>query len=145
MDKPTAAAKGYQLQYGALFHNGIKVATVTLHKALASFISFLRSLKQPVLLAAHDARRFDKPVLDRSLFRCSLTQQFQQLGVRFLDTLLLSKALYPGLDSYEQGVLSYPFLGNRNNAYNALKNVTDLQELYGCWNPDQESVAQCVL
>ncbi|CAL8375733.1 unnamed protein product [Arctogadus glacialis] len=71
----------------------------------------LQSLEQPVLLAAHGARRFDKPVLDRALLKCSLTRQFQQLGSRFLDTFLLSKALYPCIRSYSQVNLVRHFRG----------------------------------
>ena len=119
IDKPTTVL--------SLYSPYQKSSPPTLHKALASFISFLRSLKQPVRLASHSSRS-NKFALDRALFRCLLTRQFQQLVSKMLDTLRLSKALFPGLSSYEREVLSYPFLGNCNNAYNALKNVTDLQE-----------------
>ncbi|CAL8291334.1 unnamed protein product [Boreogadus saida] len=70
--------------------------TAILHEALASFLDFLWSLEQPVLLAAHGARCFDKPVLDRALLWCSFTKEFQELGSRILDTLHLKtpKELY---------------------------------------------------
>ncbi|CAL8280211.1 unnamed protein product [Gadus morhua 'NCC'] len=80
--------------HGKLSQDGPPVAavtTVTLHKALTSFITFLQSLKLPVLLAADNAK--NKLVLDRALFRCSLTDQSQQLGSRFLDTYLLTVGL----------------------------------------------------
>ena len=145
MDAWTEKSTGFKSRKGKLFQNKIAMPTITLHKALSTFISFLQSFDQPVVLAAHNAQRFDKPVLDRALFRCSLTEQFNMLGSSFLDTLLLSKALYPGLNSYEQGKLSYPFLGKPDNSHNALIDVTALQELYRCWNPNRESVLQCAI
>ena len=145
IDIITRVTTGFEDRNGKLFQNDIAMPTITLHKALGAFISFLQSFDQPVLLAAHDAKCFDKPVLDRALFRCSLTEQFKMLGSSFLDTLLLSKALYPGLDSYEQGKLSYPFLGKPDYSHNALIDVTALQELYRCWNPNRESVLQCAI
>ncbi|CAL8291352.1 unnamed protein product [Boreogadus saida] len=116
--------------------------TIILHEALASFLDFLWSLEQPVLLAAHGARRFDIPVLDRALFRCSLDEEFQQLGSSFLDTLPLSKALYPRLGSHSLVNLSDHFLGIRYNAHDALEDVTALQELYYCWNLNPRYVAR---
>ncbi|XP_030221845.1 uncharacterized protein LOC115550712 isoform X1 [Gadus morhua] len=102
IDRGAAEVTGFSVRDGALLLQGTAVPTVTLTEALTSFLDFLQSLEQPVLLAAHGARRFDKPVLDRALLRCSLTRQFQQLGSRYLDTFLLSKALYPRIDSYSQ-------------------------------------------
>ncbi|CAL8375727.1 unnamed protein product [Arctogadus glacialis] len=106
IDRGAAEVTGFSVRDGALLLQGRAVPTVTLTEALTSFLDFLQSLEQPVLLAAHGARRFDKPV-DRALIRCSLTRQFQQLGSRFLDTFLLSKALYPRMDSYSQEILFY--------------------------------------
>ncbi|XP_030221846.1 uncharacterized protein LOC115550712 isoform X2 [Gadus morhua] len=90
IDRGAAEVTGFSVRDGALLLQGTAVPTVTLTEALTSFLDFLQSLEQPVLLAAHGARRFDKPVLDRALLRCSLTRQFQQLGSRYLDTFLLS-------------------------------------------------------
>ena len=144
IDKKTTAVTGFEVKNGKLIQDYLSVSkmTVTLHQALTSFIAFLRSLKQPVLLAAHNAKLIHRHKLEKELYRCALTDQFKQLGPRFLDTCQLSKALFPGLGSYKQNNLSYPFLGKINIAHNALKNATALQELYSCWNPDQESVIQ---
>ncbi|CAL8359550.1 unnamed protein product [Lota lota] len=142
IDRGAAEVTGFSVRDGALFLHGVAMTTVTLHKALTSFISFLWSLEQPVLLAAHNARHFDVPILTRALLRCSLMEQFQQLGSSFLDTLPLSKALYPGLESYKQENLVSRFLRKPYNAHNALGDVTALQELYSCWNPDPRFVIQ---
>ncbi|CAL8375718.1 unnamed protein product [Arctogadus glacialis] len=143
IDKRTTAVTGFKVENGTLIQDIHSYkTTVTLHQALTSFIAFLRSLKQPVLLAAHNSKRIHRNKLEKELYRCALTDQFKQLGSRYLDTCQLSKALFPGLGSYNQNNLSYPFLGKIDIAHNALKNATALQELYGCWNPDQESVIQ---
>ncbi|CAL8386808.1 unnamed protein product [Boreogadus saida] len=103
---------------------------------------YLGRCGQGVLKATLDNAK-NELVLDRALFRCCLTEQSKKLGSRFLDTYLLSKALFPGLDSYQQKDLSYPFLGKIDIAKNPLRGETALQGLYGCWNPAQESVTQC--
>ncbi|CAL8237669.1 unnamed protein product [Boreogadus saida] len=143
INKRTTAVTGFKVNDGKLLQDYNSVSTVTLHQALTSFIAFLRSLKQPVLLAAHNARQIHRNKLEKVLYRCALTDQFKQLGPRYLDTCQLSKALFPGLGSYKQNNLSYPFLGKTDIAHNALMNARALQELYGRWNPDQESVIQC--
>jgi DNA polymerase III epsilon subunit-like protein len=142
IDKRTTAVTGFKVDNGMLFKDYNSVSTVTLHQALTSFIAFLRSLKQPVLLAAHNAKLIHRNKLEKALYRCALTDQFKQLGPRLLDTCQLSKALFPGLGSYKQNNLSYPFLGKIDIAKNPLRGVTALQGLYSCWNPAQESVTQ---
>ncbi|CAL8359546.1 unnamed protein product [Lota lota] len=144
IDRGAAEVTGFSVRDGALFRRGVAMTTVTLHEALTSFISFLSSFEQPVLLAAHNAKRFDIPVLNRALRGCSLTEQFQQLGSSFLDTFLLSKALYPMINSYSQVNMVRYFLGKKYNAHNALEDVTALQELYGYWNPGQGPLRRCV-
>ena len=142
MERGDTAVPGFRVHNDKLFQNGRAMNTAILHEALASFLDFLWSLEQPVLLAAHNARRFDIPVLDKALFRCSLDEDFQQLGSRFLDTLPLSKTLYPRLGSHSLVNLSDQFLGKRYNAHDALEDVTALQELYYCWNLNPRYVAR---
>ena len=144
IDRGATAVNGFSVSDGALLLRGTAIPTATLTEALTSFLDFLRSLEQPVLLAAHNARRFDKPVLDRALLGCSLARQFQQLGSRFLDTLPLSRALHPGLDSHSLVNLSGYFLPRHYNAHDALEDVRALQELYNCWNPRQGTLDQFV-
>ncbi|CAL8291328.1 unnamed protein product [Boreogadus saida] len=145
IDRGAAEVTGFSVRDGALLLQGTAVPTVTLTEALTSFLDFLQSLEQPVLLVAHGARRFDQPVLDRALLKCSLTRQFQQLGSRYLDTFLLSKALYPSIRSYSQVNLVRHFLGKIYNAHNALEDVRALQELYSCWDPSEGTLNRCTL
>ncbi|CAL8291350.1 unnamed protein product [Boreogadus saida] len=140
IDEGAMEVNGFSVSDGALLLCGRAMPTVTLPEALTSFLGFLWSLEQPVLLAAHNARHFAKPVLDRALLRCSLNWQFQQLGSRFLDTLPLSRALHPGLDSHSLVNLLGYFLRRHYNAHDGFEDARALQDLYNCWNPRQEIV-----
>ncbi|GAA6227059.1 uncharacterized protein LOC111229798 [Lates japonicus] len=126
---------GFTVCDDGLFLHGVPVDTIPLVEALTSFIAFLRSFRCPVLLAAHNARRFDAPVLTRVLQQCYLRQEFQQVVFGFLDTFLLSKNLYRGLASYSQENMVRHFLGKTYNAHNAVEDAKMLQELYETWKP----------
>ncbi|CAB1453543.1 unnamed protein product [Pleuronectes platessa] len=63
----------------------------------------------PILLAAHNAKGFDAPILTRVLLQNHLLQEFQQVVSGFLDTLQLSKWLHPDLPGQSQ-----PFLESQS-------------------------------
>ncbi|XP_024233425.1 protein PML [Oncorhynchus tshawytscha] len=123
-----------------LLLHGRRVDTIPLREVLTSFISFLRSFHKP-LLAAHNARRFDCPVLARALRECSLTDEFQEVVSGFLDTFRISKEMFPSkLAKYSQEYMVKVFLNKTYDAHNALEDVKALQELYQKWSPSQELV-----
>uniref|UniRef100_A0A3B4WGD8 exodeoxyribonuclease III n=1 Tax=Seriola lalandi dorsalis TaxID=1841481 RepID=A0A3B4WGD8_SERLL len=134
---------GFTVSDDGLFLHGVHVHTTPLVEALTSFIAFLRSFRRPVVLAAHNARGFDAPILTRVLTQCSLRQEFQQVVSEFLDTFLLSKNLFCGLSSYSQENLVRHFLGTTYNAHNAVEDAKMLQELYRTWRPSKQSVLRC--
>lgn len=134
---------GFTVSDDCLFRHGVLINTVPLGVALTSFISFLRSFRHPVLLAAHNARRFDAPVLNRVLQQCYLWQEFQQVLSGFLDTYLLSKNLFHHLASYSQAYMVQYFLGETYDAHNAVEDARMLQELYKLWNPRKSDVSRC--
>ncbi|XP_071399218.1 DNA polymerase III PolC-type-like [Centroberyx affinis] len=135
---------GFTVRGDALLLHGRPVDTVPLRQALSSFISFLRSFRRPLLLAAHNAKRFDGPILARVLQECSLTQDFQEVVSTFLDTFLLSKQLYaPGLARYSQEYLVRYFLKKSYDAHNALEDAKTLQELYKKWDPERWELFRC--
>ncbi|KAJ8417950.1 hypothetical protein AAFF_G00227930 [Aldrovandia affinis] len=127
---------GFTVLDQTLLLRGRPVDTVSLRQALTSFIAFLRSLNRP-LLAAHNAKRFDCPVLARALRELSLREEFQQAIAGFLDTYLLSKDLlaYTAVRQYSQQHLVSIFLNKKYEAHNALEDVRALQELYQVWAP----------
>ncbi|XP_033491725.2 DNA polymerase III PolC-type-like [Epinephelus lanceolatus] len=136
---------GFTVTDGSLFLHGKSVDTVPLVDALTSFISFLRSFRCPVLLAAHSAKRFDAPVLTRVLRRLSLHQEFQQVVSGFVDTFLLSKNLYRNLSSHSQQYMVRHFLGRTYEAHNAVEDATMLQELFNSWSPTKWNVSRVTL
>ncbi|XP_037539016.1 DNA polymerase III PolC-type-like [Nematolebias whitei] len=131
---------GFTVRPDGLFLHDKPVETVPLTEVLNSFISFLRSFRRPVLLAAHGAKRFDAPVLTRVLRRHSLLQQFQQVVSGFLDTFLLSKHLYPRLSRHSQEYMVQHFLRMSYNAHNALEDARMLQKLYKRWSPNNGDI-----
>lgn len=123
---------GLTVYKGHLLLNGVAVATVPLQQALSNFINFLWQFNRP-LLAAHNAKRFDCVILARLLQEFSLWGNFQQVVSGFLDTLLISKTIYPQLSNHSQEYLVQYFLGKSYNAHNALDDVNALQELFYAW------------
>lgn len=135
---------GFTVSDGSLFLHGNAVDTVPLIDALTSFISFLRSFSCPVLLAAHNAKRFDVPVLTRVLQELDLQQEFQQVVSGFVDTFLLSKNLYRNLGSHSQQYMVRHFLGRTYEAHNAVEDATMLQELFNSWNVSRDTLSTLV-
>ncbi|XP_017292499.1 DNA polymerase III PolC-type-like [Kryptolebias marmoratus] len=136
---------GFTVGPGGLSLHGQRVETTPLTEVLTSFISFLRSFRRPVLLAAHNAKCFDAPVLTRVLRVHALLQEFQQVVSGFLDTFLLSKNLYPRLSSHSQEYMVRHFLGKSYNAHNAVEDARMLQELYKRWRPQTLQISRCIL
>ncbi|XP_047210598.1 DNA polymerase III PolC-type-like [Girardinichthys multiradiatus] len=139
-NRSATAVTGFTVTPDGLFLHGDPVKTIPLDELLTTFITFLRTFRCPIVLAAHNARRFDEPVLSRVLRQCSLQQEFQQVVSGFLDTFLLSKNLYQRLASYSQESLVWHFLGRSYNAHNAVEDARMLQELYQVWSPNRNSV-----
>uniref|UniRef100_A0A3P9I3D8 exodeoxyribonuclease III n=1 Tax=Oryzias latipes TaxID=8090 RepID=A0A3P9I3D8_ORYLA len=131
---------GFTVTSDGLFLRGCRKQTTPLRDALNDFLNFLRSFRRPVLLAAHNARRFDAPVFTRVLAQNSLLLEFQQVVCGFLDTFLLSKSLYPRLASYSQEYLVQTFLWESYNAHDAVEDARMLQELYRAWKPHPSKV-----
>ncbi|XP_049429318.1 protein PML-like isoform X4 [Epinephelus fuscoguttatus] len=126
---------------GKLYRHGTPLDTVFLYDALNYFIDFLSSCR-PVLLAAHNAERFDAPILARVLRKCSLWEDFQQVVSGFVDTLPLSRNLFPGLHSYSLESLAKHFLHRDYDAHDALEDAKILQELFNLWRPDNGNISK---
>ncbi|KPP68311.1 hypothetical protein Z043_113019 [Scleropages formosus] len=105
-------------------------------RALITFVDFVRSFSRPVLVA-HNAFRFDAPVLARALREFCLQSEMEHVLSGFLDTFLLSKELLgpTGIRKYSQEYLVEHFLKKSYRAHNALEDVKALQELFHHWNP----------
>ncbi|KAM8752230.1 DNA polymerase III polC-type-like [Acanthopagrus schlegelii] len=144
ISRSAAEVTGCTVKDGRLFVHGTPVNTIPVYDALTSFIAFLLSFRRPVLLAAHNARLFDAPVLVRVLRQYHLLHEFQQVVTGFLDTFLLSKNVYPGLSSYSQGNLVRHFLGETYDAHNAEEDARMLQKLFNAWNPGSRDISRFI-
>ncbi|XP_077592600.1 DNA polymerase III subunit epsilon-like [Stigmatopora nigra] len=122
---------GFSVENGRLLRHGWSMPTVPLQQALESFVEFLSSFQgTTVYLAAHNARRFDAPVLNRALKEFYLTEKFARVVSNYLDTFLLSKRLFCNFPSYSLKNLVNHFLGKSYDAHNALDDAKVLQELF---------------
>ncbi|XP_034091967.1 DNA polymerase III PolC-type-like [Gymnodraco acuticeps] len=134
---------GLTVSYGQLFLHGEPVRTVSLYHSLKYFIEYLGSFFCPVLLAAHYAWGFDQIVLMRVLRKFSLFEQFEQVVSGFVDTLPLSRKLYPQLKWFNQPYLVRCFLEGEYNAHNAVENSKQLEELFwNYWEPYNEDISE---
>lgn len=135
VDKRATEVTGLAVYGGRLHHRGNPVITIPLAQLLTSFLDFLQSVPGPVLLVAHNAKGFDWVVLTRVLQQFPLLlSQFQRVVPAYLDTLPLSKRIYPELPSHSLSSLADYFLGKSFNAHNAVKDALMLQELFFTWN-----------
>ncbi|KAL3061121.1 hypothetical protein OYC64_009351 [Pagothenia borchgrevinki] len=131
----------FTFRYGQLFLHGEPVSTMTLYYSLTTFIDYLGCFPGPVLLAAHSSRRFHGRVLMRVLKKCSLFEQFKEVVSGFVDTLPLSKKLYPQLKpcNLQHLVQRFPFQG-KYNTHNAVEKAEQLEELFNYWDPDNDDI-----
>ncbi|XP_051918171.1 DNA polymerase III subunit epsilon-like [Hippocampus zosterae] len=136
---------GFSVANGVLFRHGVAMPTMPLQQALSSFLDFLSSLPEPVYLAAHNASRFDAPVLDRVLKEFSLLQRFQRVVSNYLDTFLLSKRMFSNFYSYSLKYMVEYFLGKTFDAHNALEDARMLQELFQKWRPGGSAVYKSLI
>ncbi|XP_034005121.1 DNA polymerase III PolC-type-like [Trematomus bernacchii] len=142
-DHGATKVNGFTVRDGQLFHHGEPVRTVSLYHSLKSFIKYLCRFPGPVLLAAHYAWGYDQIVLMRVLRKFSLFEQFKQVVSGFVDTLPLSKKLYPRLKWFNQPYLVQHFLGERYNAHNAVEKAKELEELFWkYWKPYNEEISE---
>lgn len=145
LDRGATDVTGFTVHYGNLFRHGVQMPTIPLPDVLTSFIGYLRTFRRPVLLAAHNARCFDALVLTRVLRQfLPQQQQFQQVVCGFLDTLQLSKNVYPYLTRYSQEHLVSHFLRKTYNAHNAEEDARMLQELFCIWKPSKTDISRCI-
>ncbi|MFT7814430.1 uncharacterized protein LOC107076968 [Arapaima gigas] len=134
MSAEASRVTGFTVQDDTLFLHGQPVDTVPRQQALVAFVDFVCSFRKPVLVA-HNALRFDAPVLIRALREFALQSKLEHILDGFLDTFLLSKELHKGVRKYSQEYLVLLFLKKTYKAHNALEDVKALQELFYHWNP----------
>ncbi|XP_029959443.1 uncharacterized protein plex9.1 [Salarias fasciatus] len=140
IDEGATKVTGFTVRDGKLFcHEDLK-ATTPLLEALQSFIAFLSSFRRPVLLVGHNARSFDAPILSRVLTQSSLLEPFREAASGTLDTLPVSRELFPDLQNHRQEFLVRRFLNKQYGAHNAVEDAKVLQELFKHWDIQDQTV-----
>ncbi|XDV53554.1 hypothetical protein PO909_022027 [Leuciscus waleckii] len=122
----------------SLLFNRRPVPTVPHRRALADFISFLKTFNGPFLVG-HNSRRFDWPILRRVLEEFLLLEEFRRVVSGCVDTLPLSRDMFQ-LQKYSQPFLVQQFLREPYGAHDASEDARTLQELYRVWDPSQSLV-----
>ncbi|XP_077425676.1 DNA polymerase III subunit epsilon-like [Vanacampus margaritifer] len=145
ISKEAARLTGFSVVNGLLLRHGEAMPTVSLSRALTSFVEFLGSFRGPVYLAAHNANRFDAPVLKRMLREFSLLQEFERAVSNYLDTFLLSKRMFTNFYSYSLSYMVERFLDKSYDAHNALEDARMLQEVYHAWKPGRNAVLNSLI
>ncbi|XP_048828665.1 three prime repair exonuclease 4 isoform X2 [Brienomyrus brachyistius] len=139
MQRGASAVTGLRVRRRCLYMHEVPVLANTHQEALMAFLAFLRMLDRPLLIG-HNIRKFDCPVLYRTLEEFQLSSEFQRSISGFLDTLPLARDLLGdcGLQSYRQESLVKAVLGVRYAAHDALEDVRALQRLYWALQPTAE-------
>lgn len=127
---------GFTVCDSRLCRDGVPVPTIPLRDLLIQFLTYLAQFHNPILVA-HNARCFDAPVLMRVLAENGLQQDFKQIVHGFLDTLPLSREIYPRLPGYSLEALVNQFLGQHFDAHNAVEDAKVLQRLFYTWKPNE--------
>ncbi|CAJ1056072.1 Hypothetical predicted protein [Xyrichtys novacula] len=145
IDQETSYITGITVDDGVMYLKGERVETTPLAEALSSFIAFLRSFHLPVLLAAHNVNCFGARIFGRLLPQMSLQEEFLQVVSGYLDTLPLSRDLYPDLEKHRLKYLVIHFLGMPHEANNAVEDAKMLQELVNMWRPPGEAIQRSII
>ncbi|XP_053366622.1 protein PML-like [Clarias gariepinus] len=139
IDAGASSATGLTIDREQLHLHGQPVVTVSLSEALNLFISFLKTISRPILVG-HNCKQFDCPILLRILIEFNLLEEFRDVVPVYLDTLLLSRRMFPYLQKHTQTSLVQHFLQKTYEAHNAIEDVRALQELYRVWRPSNDLV-----
>ncbi|KAA0724730.1 hypothetical protein E1301_Tti015232 [Triplophysa tibetana] len=138
MPDEAARLTGLTVHEGTLHLHRRPVSTTPYRQALTGFISFLRTVNRPFLVA-HNSRKFDWPVLMRVLREFGLVNEFREVVSGCVDTWSLSKDMF-SLKSYSLKNLVDHFLRQTYGAHDAREDVRVLQDLYRVWKPRKEVV-----
>ncbi|XP_056596677.1 uncharacterized protein plex9.1 isoform X2 [Triplophysa dalaica] len=138
MTDGAARVTGLTVHEGTLHLHRRPVPTTPYRQALTGFISFLRTVNRPFLVA-HNSRKFDSPILVRVLKEFGLSEEFREVVSGCVDTLSMSREMFR-LEKYSQPFLVHHFLGQPYGAHDATEDARVLQDLYSVWKPRKEVV-----
>ncbi|XP_070170380.1 uncharacterized protein [Polyergus mexicanus] len=130
---PRNTISGFKNVDGKLFLNNERVSSSPLQEVLCAFKRWLTVLSKPCILVAHNGLRFDFPFLFRALKKKSMIEDFKNLIVGFVDTLIILRKLYPerkGPGMFELSALAeYLQIKLPGNIHNATHDVRILEKI----------------
>lgn len=112
-----------------MYVGGQRVEQVDERRAMTDFVEFLSQVPGPVVLVAHNGRRFDFPRLMRAMQRQRV--EMPSNVVSLLDTLPTFRSLWPRLQSYKLQELVKQKLDRQPDtaAHDAANDTRTLQQL----------------
>ena len=113
-----------------MFHKDTLVQTVDTKTGLKGFLSFLETIKWPILVA-QNCDSFDSKVLVNALSQHQLMDKFEKVVSGFADTLPMFRHILPKETSYSQEDLVNKYLQKNYDAHNAVADCKCLEELVG--------------
>jgi DNA polymerase III alpha subunit (gram-positive type) len=123
-----AAITGIEVVDGHIRCYGNPVDALNINQGLTDFLTFLKQFPRAVLVT-HNCRQFDSIRLVRTVHRLDRVSELCGVVTGFVESLLLMRALHPGLSSYSQVNLVASLLYKTYSAHDALADVRTLEEL----------------
>lgn len=142
LSKHVTDLTGFTVHGPYLYRQGVVMPTLSLKDLLCRFLDYLSQFYRP-LLVAHNAEKFDAPVIMRVMAENGLLQRFRQVVSGFVDTYQLSRHLYPHLHGHSLMALARHFLGQQFDAHNALEDARILEKLFITWKPYKHHIDMC--
>lgn len=92
---------GIVMNGSSLTVNGKPVDAMDIRAAVVGFLKWIRAFPHAVLIS-HNGRRFDFPVLLKTVMNIDKTGEFFDSVCGFIDSLSIFRKIYPGRKSYKQ-------------------------------------------
>ena len=135
MSEKASEITGIQILNDQMYVNGVAVITSLPREAFLSFLYFLKRLKKPCILIAHNGDKFDVPRILALATSLNLLKELMIFVKGVCDSLPLFKSILSDRKkkklSFKQDDLSNDYLDKteRMDAHNALNDVLVLQKL----------------
>ena len=119
------------LAVNKMYVKGKEVPYKSQYEVLLIVIDFLKQPHKPVLVG-HNISRFDIVIISNKLKEFGLFSTFKDIIKGYIDTLTVAKRVFPKteVENYKQASLVMKFVGNSNEAHNAVEDVKSLKQLY---------------
>lgn len=119
---------GIVMNGSSLTVNGKPVDAMDIRAAVVGLLKWIRAFPHAVLIS-HNGRRFDFPVLLKTVMNIDKTGEFFDSVCGFIDSLSIFRKIYPGRKSYKQEELVHSLLNSTYDAHNAVGDVQALGKL----------------